>query len=67
MIGFWGGTKAAKFIPFRGSNREAQFIEYLTWEAAKIAIVLQLSPQDLGLLHARAGTTPLGLLLPVIR
>jgi hypothetical protein len=51
MMGFWGGTKNSKFIPFRGSNREAQFIEFLRYEAAKMAIVFQLSVQDLGLLH----------------
>jgi hypothetical protein len=51
MMGFWGGTKNAKFIPFRGSNKDAQFMEFLKWEAAKIAIVFQLSVQDLGLLH----------------
>lgn len=51
MIGFWGGTKAAKFIPFRGSNKDAQFMEFLQWEARKIALGFQLSPQDLGFLN----------------
>lgn len=48
-IGFIGGTSGAKFINFRSSNREMQYIEWLVWLARKVAIVYGLSPQDFGL------------------
>lgn len=42
-----GGTKGAKFVPFRQNNRDAQFIEWQEYLVRKIAAVFQLSPQDL--------------------
>lgn len=42
-----GGTKAAKFVPFRQNNRDAQFMEWQEYLVRKIAAVYQLSPQDL--------------------
>ena len=42
-----GGTKNAKFVPFRQSNRDAQFMEWQEYLVRKIAAVYQLSPQDL--------------------
>jgi phage portal protein BeeE len=47
-IGFVGGTKGAKWIPFRGSNRDMQFLEWQVYLVRKIAVVFGLSPQDLG-------------------
>jgi len=48
-LAFIGGTKNAKFIPFRSSNRDMQYLEWLTYLVRKIAAVFGLSPQDLGL------------------
>ncbi len=48
-MAFVGGTKGAKFHPFRQSNRDMQFLEFQTWYVRKVAAVMQLSPQDLGL------------------
>jgi hypothetical protein len=51
-MGFIGGTKNAKFIPFRGagaSNRDMQFLEWQNYLVRKICAVFGLSPQDLGL------------------
>lgn len=49
-MAFFGGTKNAKFIPFKpGSNRDMQFIEWQNYLVRKIAAVWGLSPQDLGL------------------
>jgi phage portal protein BeeE len=48
-MAFIGGTRNAKFIPFRQSNRDAQFIEWQTYLVRKICAVFGLSPQDLGL------------------
>ena len=48
-MAFIGGTKGAKFVPFRGSNREMQYQEWLTYLTRKIAAVYGISPQDLGL------------------
>lgn len=42
-----GGTKNAKFVPFRQNNRDAQFMEWQEYLVRKIAAVFQLSPQDL--------------------
>jgi hypothetical protein len=47
-LGFIGGTKDAKFIQFRGSNRDMQFLEWQVYLVRKIAVVFGLSPQDLG-------------------
>ena len=47
-LGFIGGTKNAKFIPFRENNRDMQFLEWQTYLVRKIAAVFGLSPQDLG-------------------
>lgn len=49
-VGFWGGTKSAKFIDFGRKNVEMQFVEWIQLNIRLIAIVFQLSPQDLGLL-----------------
>lgn len=48
-MAFLGGTKGAKFIPFRGSNREMQYREWLDYLVRKICAVYLISPQDLGL------------------
>ena len=48
-MAFIGGTKGAKFVPFRGSNREMQYQEWLLYLVRKIAAVYGISPQDLGL------------------
>lgn len=42
-----GGSKNPKFIPFRQTNRDAQFMEWQEYLVRKIAAVYQLSPQDL--------------------
>lgn len=47
-IGFIGGTKDAKWIPLRGSNRDMQFLEWQIYLVRKIAVVFGLTPQDLG-------------------
>jgi HK97 family phage portal protein len=47
-IGFIGGTKGAKWLPFRASNRDMQFLEWQIYLVRKIAVVLGLTPQDLG-------------------
>ena len=48
MMAFWGGTKSAKFIPFKVNNREMQFIEWQEYLVRKLCAVFHLSPQDLG-------------------
>lgn len=48
MMAFWGGTKSAKFIPFKPGAREMQFIEWQMYCVRKICAVLQISPQDIG-------------------
>lgn len=51
VIGFWGGTRGAKFIPFRGagnSNRDMQFDEWMMFELRVLCAVFHTSPQDLG-------------------
>ncbi len=47
-MAFVGGSKNAKFIPFRNSNRDMQFLEWQVYLVRKIAAVFALSPQDLG-------------------
>jgi len=48
-IGFIGGTKGSKWMPFRpGGNREMQFLEWQVYLVRKIAAVFGLTPQDLG-------------------
>lgn len=47
-VGFIGGSKGAKFIPFRGSNRDMQFLEWQVYLVRKICVVLGITPQDLG-------------------
>jgi HK97 family phage portal protein len=48
-MAFIGGSKNAKFIPFRSTNREMQFLEWQIYLVRKICAVFGLSPQDLGL------------------
>lgn len=48
-LGFIGNTKNAKFIDFRKSNRDMQFLEWQVYLTRKIAAVFGLAPQDLGL------------------
>lgn len=48
-MAFLGGSRNAKFIPFRPSNRDMQFTEWQNYLVRKIAAVFGLSPQDLGL------------------
>jgi len=48
-LGFIGGTKNAKFIDVRKSNRDQQFLEWQIYLVRKIAVVLGLTPQDLGI------------------
>ena len=48
-LAFIGNTKGAKFIPFKGSNRDMQFLEWQNYLTRKIAAVFGLSPQDLNL------------------
>jgi Phage portal protein len=47
-MAFVGGTKNPKFIPFRTTNRDMQFLEFQIYYVRKICAVLGLSPQDLG-------------------
>jgi hypothetical protein len=47
-IGFIGGTKGGKWIPFRTTNRDMQFLEWQIYLVRKIAVVMGLTPQDLG-------------------
>lgn len=47
-MAFIGGTKGAKFHPFKGSNRDMQFLEWQQYLVRKIAAVFQLTPLDLG-------------------
>lgn len=48
-MAFIGGSKNPKFIPFKGSNRDMQFLEWQIYLARKIAIVFQVDPMDLGI------------------
>lgn len=47
-IGFIGGSKNAKWIPFRQTSRDMQFLEWQIYLVRKIAVVMGLTPQDLG-------------------
>jgi phage portal protein BeeE len=47
-MAFIGGSKGAKFVPFKGSNRDMQFLEWQIYLVRKIAGVFGLTPQDLG-------------------
>lgn len=47
-MAFIGGTKNAKFVPFRQTNRDMQFLEWNIYLVRKICAVCGLSPQDLG-------------------
>jgi phage portal protein BeeE len=42
-----GGSRGAKFTPFRMSNRDMQFTEWQMYLLRKTALVFGLSPQDL--------------------
>ncbi len=44
-----GGSKNPAFIPFKQSNRDAQFLEWQVYLVRKICAVFKISPQDLGL------------------
>lgn len=46
-LAFIGGSKNAKFSPFRASNRDMQFREWQDYLVRKIAAVFGLAPQDL--------------------
>lgn len=46
---FWGGTRGAKWIPFRANNQDMQFLEYQEYLVKKTAAVFEMHPQDLGL------------------
>ena len=48
-MAFLGGSKNAKFMPFRANNREMQFLEWQMYLARKIAAVFGMSIQDLGI------------------
>jgi HK97 family phage portal protein len=48
-MAFLGGSKNAKFMPFRSSNRDMQFLEYQFYLMRKICAVFGLSAQDLGM------------------
>jgi HK97 family phage portal protein len=48
-MAFLGGTKNAKFLPFRPGNREMQFLEWQMYLARKIAAVFGMSMQDFGI------------------
>jgi HK97 family phage portal protein len=48
-MAFLGGTKGAKFLPFRPGNREMQFLEWQMYLARKIAAVMGMSIQDFGI------------------
>jgi phage portal protein BeeE len=48
-MAFIGGSKNAKFIPFRDSNREMQFLEWQMYLVRKICAVFGLSTMDLAI------------------
>jgi HK97 family phage portal protein len=48
-LAFIGGTRGAKFIPFRSSNRDMQYLEWMTYLVKKVAAVMGMDPMDLGL------------------
>lgn len=43
-----GGTRNAKWVPFRQSNRDAQFLEWQEYLVRKICAVFKISMSDLG-------------------
>lgn len=47
-VGFVGGARDPKWIPFHSSNRDMQFLEWQIFLVRKIAVVFGLTPQDLG-------------------
>lgn len=48
-LAFLGGTKGSKFVPFRQSNRDMQYDEWLKYLVRKICAVYLISPQDIGI------------------
>jgi phage portal protein BeeE len=48
-LAFIGGTKNPTFVRFKDSNRDMQFDEWQTYLVRKIAAVLGINPQDLGI------------------
>lgn len=48
-MAFIGGTKGAKWVPFRGTNRDMQFLEWQTYLVRKMCAVMGMSPQDVGM------------------
>lgn len=50
MMGVWGGTRGAKWIPLGRNNKDAQFMEWQKYLAVKAATVYQLSASDINLL-----------------
>lgn len=47
MTAFWGGTKGAKWIPFRNNNQDMQFMQWQEYLVKKIAAVFEMHAQDL--------------------
>lgn len=47
LTAFWGGTRGAKWIPFRKSSQEMQFLEWQEYLVRKIAAVFEMNAQDL--------------------
>jgi hypothetical protein len=47
-LAIFGGGKQPAWLPFRDSNRDMQFLEWQIYLVRKIAVVLGLTPQDLG-------------------
>lgn len=48
---FWGGTRGAKWIPFRSNNKDMQFLEWQEYLVKKIAAVFEMHAQDLQIAH----------------
>jgi len=48
-MAFVGGSKNAKFIPFRSTNRDMQFLEWQMYLVRKICAVFGLSTMDLAI------------------
>jgi len=42
-----GGSRGAKFLPFRQSNKDMQFVEWQGYLLRKVALVFQMSAMDL--------------------
>jgi phage portal protein BeeE len=47
-LAIYGGGKQPAWLPFRSTNRDMQFLEWQIYLVRKIAVVLGLTPQDLG-------------------